>query len=243
MRHELSGGVIVRAAIVTAGIVMAGVSMQAAEAVVVPDVKLVVRTYTHTGSARDIQAARRIASAILERADVRVEWLECGLQAPADAADHVAPIGTAGDGEADPQVGPDACARPRQSNELVVRVVPLGPAGGRHHGGSLGFAFIDLQAGGGWLATVYPDRVERLATAAGADRAELLGRAIAHEIGHLLLGTNDHGTAGLMRASWSGADLRRNRAAEWVFHREEGEAMRRRIATAGVGKQKVESME
>jgi len=196
-------------------VMAAGVSLQAAEAVVIPEPAgpaLVVHTYTHPDSARDIATARRVASAILERAAIRVTWVECGQPDAADASSEV-------------------CSRPRKWDELVVRVVPLGNASGSAPRGSLGFAFVDVQAGGGWLATVYPDRVERLATAAGVDRAELLGRAMAHEIGHLLLGTNDHAGAGLMRASWSGADLRRNRAAEWVFHREEGEAMRRRIGT------------
>lgn len=211
MRQELWGVLIVV-------VMSAGVSLQAAVAVVIPEPagpSLVVRTYTHPDSARDITTARRVASAILERAAIRVEWVECGLPDAASASGEI-------------------CRRPRKWDELVVRVVPLANTSGSVPGGSLGFAFVDLQAGGGWLATVYPDRVERLAKAAAVDRAELLGRAMAHEIGHLLLGTNDHADAGLMRASWSGADLRRNRAAEWVFHRDEGEAMRRRIATTAV---------
>ena len=36
---------------------------------------------------------------------------------------------------------------------------------------------------------------------------------------------------GLMRAGWSAADLRRNRASQWLFGGREGELMRQRIAT------------
>src|SRR5579859_1082509 len=33
------------------------------------------------------------------------------------------------------------------------------------------------------------------------------GRAMAHEIGHLILGTNSHSPTGIMRASWRSKDL------------------------------------
>ena len=45
----------------------------------------------------------------------------------------------------------------------------------------------------------------------------LLGRALAHEIGHLLLGTTPHASTGLMRALWSTATLKRDNADDWLF--------------------------
>ena len=44
--------------------------------------------------------------------------------------------------------------------------------------------------------------------------AVILGRVTAHEIGHLLLGTNGHAPAGLMRATWN---LRLPHPSEWQF--------------------------
>jgi hypothetical protein len=96
--------------------------------------------------------------------------------------------------------------------------------------GTLGFAFVDGDTGGGCLATVFADRVLAMAQGAKVGVAELLGRTLAHEIGHLLLGTNHHAQHGLMRARWSATDLRRAGAAQWQFDREEGEAMRNGIA-------------
>jgi hypothetical protein len=206
MRHEFLG-VLVAAAV--AGPSSGGLE---AAAVTVPGrPAIIVRTYTQADSAGDIRAARRAAGAILGTAGIHVAWLECGV--PAEIAETA-----------------DPCKQIRRSTELVVRVLPAGTVDSRPRVDTLGFAFVDVDAAGGWLATVYSDRVARMAKGAGVDIAELLGRAIAHEIGHLLLGTNEHATHGLMRASWSGADLRRNRATQWLFGGKEGEVMRRGIA-------------
>jgi hypothetical protein len=82
---------------------------------------------------------------------------------------------------------------------------------------SLGCALIDLQHRAGTLATVYPDRINAVASRAGVDAGMLLGRAVAHEIGHLLLGTAHHSAGGLMRALWSDQELQRGLTADWTF--------------------------
>jgi hypothetical protein len=210
MRHELWGVMIAAVGVLVA----AGLSSRVVEAaaVIAPDrPSIVVRTYTQPASAGDIRTARRTASAILGRAGIQVVWLECALPAETDAA--------AG-----------ACKQPLRWNELLVRIVSAGTVDSRFDADTLGFAFVDLDAGGGSLASVYADRVGVMADAAGVGAAELLGKTIAHEIGHLLLGTNRHAPHGLMRASWSGADLRRNRATQWRFEGKEGEVMRKGIA-------------
>jgi len=106
------------------------------------------------------------------------------------------------------------CPDPIQGRELLVRIVRA-PAG--ISAGSLGCAVIDLRTGAGTLATIYGDRVILVAARTGVAEATLLGRAIAHEIGHLLLGTSRHATSGLMRARWSDRELRNNVAADWAF--------------------------
>jgi hypothetical protein len=99
----------------------------------------------------------------------------------------------------------------------------------RHHGTlPLGDAMIDTRTGTGVLATIYIDRVEWLADQAGADRRALLGRAIAHELGHLMLATTTHGPVGLMRAFWSHDEVRRGQRRDWSFAPTELAAMRRR---------------
>lgn len=89
---------------------------------------------------------------------------------------------------------------------------------------------MNLAEGPAFLATIYADLVASVARSAGVDGRTLLGRAVAHEIGHLLLGTNQHAAAGLMRATWSQADLRRKDGPGWQFQDGETQAMRRALS-------------
>ena len=69
----------------------------------------------------------------------------------------------------------------------------------------LGYAFPDALVGVN--ASVFCDRIEQLHKSADIDLPTLLGHALAHEIGHVLLGTSEHSTAGIMKAVWSRADF------------------------------------
>jgi hypothetical protein len=51
---------------------------------------------------------------------------------------------------------------------------------------------------------------------------------MAHEVGHLLLGTGYHGNAGLMRADWPDARLTHG-AEEWRFSMSEAATMQRAL--------------
>ena len=120
------------------------------------------------------------------------------------------------------------CTTPLAPGELVVRIVRSPAARWSPSGLALGDAFVDSGARSGVLATIYADRVLLLAATAGIDGATLLGRAVAHEMGHLLLATNAHATTGLMRPIWSREDLRKGRDADWMFTSQEIAAIRRR---------------
>ena len=63
---------------------------------------------------------------------------------------------------------------------------------------------------------------------AGMPVQALLGYAIAHELGHLLLASNAHNTKGLMRPIWRDHELRSARSADWTFTGQEVAAIRRR---------------
>jgi hypothetical protein len=79
------------------------------------------------------------------------------------------------------------------------------------------------------LATVYFDRVIDLVRRLDIDHPTLLGRTIAHEIGHLLLATNSHAKSGLMRELWSPEELVASKSGDWSLRPLEAAAIRRRL--------------
>jgi hypothetical protein len=76
---------------------------------------------------------------------------------------------------------------------------------------------------------VFADRVQAMAALAGVDAGELLGRVMAHEIAHLLIGTHDHSPRGLMRGEWRASELARQRPADWVLSRADGMKIRQAL--------------
>jgi hypothetical protein len=123
---------------------------------------------------------------------------------------------------------PETCLTPTPA-ALKIRILPSRDTSGReaHH---LGHALIDAQTGSGELATVFIDRTRRLAADLGIDHRLLLGRTIAHELGHLLLATAKHGNAGLMREIWSRDELLGARRNDWEFDPHDAAAIRERLA-------------
>jgi hypothetical protein len=111
-------------------------------------------------------------------------------------------------------------------DDLIVRIVKAPAIGDAD---SLGFSYIDVEERRGTLATIFADRIATVGRAAGLDQGELLGRAMAHEIGHLLLGTREHAAAGLMRGKWTSRELTTNRPTDWQFSRKEGARARQAV--------------
>jgi hypothetical protein len=89
---------------------------------------------------------------------------------------------------------------------LILRITSQ-PATGSVSRNALGFA-VTTQ-GGSVYATVFRDRVLALAQSGRYPEAVLLGHAIAHELGHLLLNSPTHARYGLMAARWRDTELDR----------------------------------
>ena len=152
-----------------------------------------VRVHDHAGLGVSVwRGATASADAALASASIGVEWQLCEVSVPA------APCATAARGE------------------YVVRVVRAAEDVGPHPQ-PLGDALVDMTTGSGGFATISFQRVHRLASAAGTDAAVLLGYAIAHELGHLMLASNLHNSAGLMRPVWREREVRLDREADWRF--------------------------
>ena len=111
-----------------------------------------------------------------------------------------------------------ACEPPLGALGVDLRILPQAMAArvpsGRER---LGFALPSTKAGRASAAWVFFHRVEQLAESKDASAAQILGHAVAHEIGHLLLGPNRHSLTGLMRADWGRAELQRASRGEMLF--------------------------
>jgi len=172
-----------------------------------PTAHLKVRVYNAAVvPAADQAVALRAAATTLAAAGIGTSWVLCGDV----ASDPTATV----------------CNTPLDPSELSVRLVKLPGTASAKGELQLGYSLVDTTVGAGTLATIYADRVAWLAGEAGADVPTLVGLAIAHEIGHLLLGTNTHAGSGLMRAVWSRAELRNNDATDWLFGPSEAALMR-----------------
>lgn len=191
-----------RLALILAG-AAAGASPTALTAAEVLRTAITVRVYQTAGLPSGLeQRALAEAETVLRDAFVDVSWRHCTGLNPSPA-----------------------CNVARGHSELSLRIVREGAP--RHDtSATLGDALIDRGAGG-VLATVYFNHVAWLAKTTGTDAAVVLGRAVAHELGHLLMRTLVHPGRGLMRPSWTPGELRRNRSADWAFTAADVVAMRR----------------
>ena len=78
----------------------------------------------------------------------------------------------------------------------------------KHHS-EFGLAFTAPGDGFGSNLSIFYHRVEELSARRHTSRALLLGHLIAHEIGHLLLGSNSHSRSGIMHVPWNRSQVER----------------------------------
>jgi hypothetical protein len=76
---------------------------------------------------------------------------------------------------------------------------------------------------------VLSDAIQNLASMWEMDGADVLGLAIAHEIGHLLLDTSSHSSTGVMRAQYFQKDLISFERGRLIFSGKESDCMRREV--------------
>jgi hypothetical protein len=172
--------------------------------------QVMVRIRDYAQANRSVrQYSEHVAGEILQKAGVDARWIEC-------------PVGS-------PSTG--ACASPVSTLVLVVNLLPRSMSDRLHRpAGVLGVAIEASDGQFGYSASVFYDEVKERATEHELNFGELLGDAIAHELGHLLLGTNSHSNSGLMSAFWSGNKLRI--ASQGLLMFTDAEAKRINVAMA-----------
>jgi len=161
--------------------------------------------------AGELARAQDEASTVLERIGIEAVWRRCPVP-----GEQLTPA--------------DDCRGTADRPALVLRVLPQAMAERMARGrDSLGFAQNGDTATPGFVASVFHHRVESLAVELGCARAVILGYAMAHEIGHLLLGTSSHSPQGIMRAQWTEKQLLSASAGRFGFFSQQGAKMRAEI--------------
>jgi hypothetical protein len=148
-----------------------------------PTIRVRVNNYTQA-SPTILVGAEREAGRILGEAGLKTVWLEC----------------PPGQSVVIPQ---DPCREPLEATDIVLRLLSESKPN-KFQDIVFGFAVVPV------LASVYYDYVAHLAR---SDNAEfeipiILGYVIAHEIGHLLLGSNSHSASGIMQGHWERGQIR-----------------------------------
>jgi hypothetical protein len=161
-----------------------------------------------------LRSAIQTAAAIVDETGIGADWVDC----------RTWPL-------------PQDCSDVRGARDLIVRLTRrfiskaavAGEAvrvGDADSGLILGVAVVDPATQVGALATIFLEHIQEVASRTGVDRASLLGRVLAHEVGHLLQGKTGHSRTGLMRELWTGEELGLNRHGDWAFDLPEQRDMR-----------------
>ena len=193
-----------------------GLAKQATPEDATENLTIVLRVYDYAGvGPAEYARAQEEASRVLRRAGLVIVWVDCPV------------LG------AMPQTSQVSRKTPG-APELVLRILPRSMAErAALDKGTLGFAQQSTDDTPAVVANVFYHRVEELADELACTRAVILGHALAHEIGHFLLGANRHSANGIMRAHWSEKELHGASAGSLVFLPQQAARMRADVQGRG----------
>jgi hypothetical protein len=151
-----------------------------------------------------LKGAEREAARIFRAAGIGLVWVDCSKEI--GDLDH-------------------RCRTAPGTNEFILHIVPGGKTSSDF---VFGLAFLG-QNGDGKYSDIFYDRVLEAHRQSGMDVANLVGTVAAHELGHLLLGSNAHSYAGIMTAVWRGETLERVEMGSLLFTGDQASRMRARM--------------
>ena len=178
-----------------------GIATEAQE----PDPVLVVRVYVYTGvPARIMAEAQNEVVYIFGRAGINIMWQEC--QSSSGRREE------------------PACKAEMGNGEVMVRIVEKSPFITAFGNEPLGFAIPPFRT------TIYHRAITEVCKSVNVEQGQILGLAIAHELGHLLLGPRSHSPVGTMRATWDREDFQAAKQRRLRFTAGEARRLREEVA-------------
>jgi hypothetical protein len=175
--------------------------------------QIAVRVYNYAGvTGRTLLRAEEEGTRIFRKAGVAAVWIDCGFAHSPEE-----------------QVPP--CEIPLGTITVNLKILP--PSMATRVASSreeLGFALVSARAGSASEAWVFYQRVED-ATSGVASTSQILACAMAHEIGHLLLGPDHHSREGIMCARWNQKTLEEVGQGRMLFSRDQARLLRNQVKT------------
>jgi hypothetical protein len=171
-----------------------------------PMPSLTVRVFNYAQVSRPtLASAERDANQILEAAGLQVVWLDCLQKAQAAPSKAVCEMGW--------------------SRELPSVRLLSGQVTKQFQDLEFGFSSVPV------LATVnYEHIVNRaLRDNSSSEASTLLGCVIAHELGHLLLGSDRHSSAGIMQSHWGRDEIHQAQKGNLRFAPEQAVQLREKV--------------
>jgi hypothetical protein len=168
-------------------------------------VKISVFNDAHIGPPT-LAKAESVAAHVFADAGINLLWMNCGLAI-------------------EPVEQQNACSETSFPRHLHIRI----RAQSSHLSlSTLGMSYLG-EDGAGCQADIFYAGVADLEMETRINAATILGNAIAHELGHLLLGTNSHTATGIMRAGWRQRELAAARRGTLAFTDAQRQIMRAKL--------------
>jgi hypothetical protein len=131
--------------------------------------------------AKTLNETKGQVSAIYQKAGLEIDWVECPV------------------GDQDPSGFP-ACTEVFDSTHLFLHLLPQALKTTKAE--KVAESVLSAR-----MADIYWNRVCKQAESMQVEPERLLAHTVAHELGHLLLGSNSHSPTGIMTRKWSRENL------------------------------------
>ncbi len=175
------------------------------------ETRITIGVYTFAQVPAGVLSEAKVkATRIFQKAGIEAEWVDCPVT------------------EAEREKFPSCQALVSPSMFSINIITRSMSARYPRRHGELGFAALDDQTGYGSTAYVFFHRVEEEAWGTNSDVSVVLANAMAHELGHLLLGAGGHSRTGIMRGTWDRDDVKRAARGELVFTPQQARQMQER---------------
>jgi hypothetical protein len=172
-----------------------------------PTIDVFTNNYAQV-SDRTLEEAEAVATRVLSIAGINTTWHRSG------------------ENEGGSKLGPNR-SRPEARPRVFLLIIPRTMAARWALGvADVGFAILPGTGRTGTMAYIFYHRVEELAATGDVSASQILGHAIAHEIGHLLLNTPRHSDVGIMQADWQFEQMQLLRRGWLLFTDEQAHQMR-----------------